>query len=119
MLASNGSPISTTFAWRVAELTASRERLALAGSLRDLVDDLSSRRLPRAAPINRSGLIPYTDELLSLATRLEVLDRPVTARGMLLVRELLTNGGGPLYLDGDVDALAANLAEIHSALDGR
>src|SRR5262245_24048857 len=117
LLASNGSPISATFAWRIAELTAARERLVLAHSLRDLVDDVLSRRLLGAAPINRIGLLPRTRELLALAARLEQLDRPVEARGMLLVRELLTNGGGPLYLDGNVGELSADLAGIHQALD--
>jgi hypothetical protein len=109
--------MSAIFAWRVAELTSSRERLALARSLGDLVDDLSSHTLPGAAPVNRVGLRPHVDELLSLAARLEVLERPVAPRGMLLVRELLTNGGSPLYLGGDIRVLAPQLAEIHRALD--
>jgi len=117
LLSSNGSPISATFAWRIAELTAPRERLVLAGSLRGLVDDLSSRRLPGAAPLNRIGLLPNRRALLALAVRLEQLDRPVEALGMLLVRELLTNGGGPPYLDGNVGELSADLAVIHEALD--
>jgi hypothetical protein len=117
LLGSNGSPISTTFAWRVAELTSPRERLALARSLRDLVDDLSSHTLPGAAPINRVGLRSRADELISLAARLEVLERPVAPRGMLLVRELLADGGSPLYLGGDVEALPGLLAEIHRSLD--
>ena len=117
LLASNGSPISATFAWRIAELTAPRERRVLAHSLRGVVDDVLSRRLPGAAPINRIGLLPHTRGLLALAARLEQLDRPVEARGILLVRELLTTGGGPLYLDGDVGELSVDLAEIHEALD--
>jgi len=119
LLGSNGAAISTTLAWRVAELTNGRERRMLARSLRDLVDELSPRRLPGAAPLNRVRLRPYSDLLLALADRLERLDLPVTASGMLLVRELLSDGSSPLYLCGDADALPAELERIHDALDGR
>jgi hypothetical protein len=117
LLASNGAPISATFAWRIAELTAPRERLALAHSLRDLVDDLSSRRRSGDAPLNRAGLLPHASELLALAARLERLEVPVSPRGVLLVRELLTDGGSPLFLEGDVAELRAELARINEALD--
>ncbi len=116
---SNGAAISTTLAWRVAELTNARERRAQAHSLRDLVDDLSPRRLPGAAPLNRVGLRPFSALLLALADRLERFDLPVTPRGVVLVRDLLSDGDSPLYLYGDADALPAELGRIHDALDGR
>ena len=91
----------------------------LAGSLRALVADLSPGRLPGASPVNRAALRPQADLLLALADRLERRDGPVTPKGMLLVRELLADGGGPLYLYGDTERLPAELARIHDALDGR
>ena len=114
-----GAPISSAFAWRVAELTNAHERDMLAGSLRALVADLSPGRLPGASPVNRAALRPQADLLLALADRLERRDGPVTPKGMLLVRELLADGGGPLYLYGDTERLPAELARIHDALDGR
>jgi len=119
LYAEAGAPTSSAFAWRIAELTSDRERRGLAASLRDLVDDLSSHRLPGAAPVNRTGVRPYADLLRALVDRLERRDLPVTAKGMLLVRELLSNGDGPLYLYGDPDDLPAELEGIHDALDGR
>jgi hypothetical protein len=119
LLGSSGAAISSSLAWRVAELTNGRERRALASSLGDLVGDLSPRRLPGAAPLNRAGLRPYSDLLLALADRLERPDLPVTPAGILLVRELLSNGGSPLYLYGDAEALPSELERIHDALDGR
>jgi hypothetical protein len=116
---SHGAAVSTSFAWRVAELTSARARRALAHSLRDLVDDLSPRRLPGATPLNRGGLRAYSDLLLVLADRLELLDLPVTPSGMLLLRDLFSDGGSPLYLYGDADGLPAELERIHDALNGR
>ena len=114
-----GAPTSSAFAWRVAELTNAQERRTLARSLRGIVEDLAARGLPGAAPLNRAGLRPHSDLLVALADRLERLDLPVTPKGMLLVRELLSDGGSPLYLYGDAEELPAELARIHDALDGR
>jgi len=113
-----GAPTSSAFAWRVAELTNARERSMLEGSLRGVVADLSPDRLPGATPLNRSGLRPHADLLLALADRLEQLDAPVTPKGILLVRELLANGGSPLYTYGDAEQLPAVLVQILGALDG-
>jgi hypothetical protein len=114
-----GAPTSSAFAWRVAELTNANQRRTLARSLRGVVDDLSAARLPGAAPPSRKELRQHADLLVALAERLEQRDGPVTAKGMLLVRELLSDGGSPLYLYGNAEELPSELARIDDALDGR
>jgi hypothetical protein len=47
------------------------------------------------------------------------LERPVTAAGMLLVNDLLTDGAGPLYIGGTVADLVPTLDRIHEALEAR
>jgi hypothetical protein len=84
-------------AWRVQELTGSRERRLLARSVRGLVSDLAPGRLLGASPVNRPALRPHRALLLELAERLSAVDRPVTASGILAVHRLLTSPDGPLY----------------------
>jgi hypothetical protein len=104
-------------AWRVAELTSPRERRILARSLRGIVHDVKAPRSTfSASPLNRRDLGPYVDEIAELAGVVGDLDRPVTAVGIVLVRDLLTDGGSPLYLGGTVSELPARLARIRSAL---
>jgi hypothetical protein len=86
-----------SYDWRVAELTSRRERRLLANSVRDIVPELSEHRLPGASPLNRVALRPYRSELIELADRLDDLDRPVSASGVLAVRRLLTEPGSALY----------------------
>ena len=85
------------YGWRIAELTAPRERRLLAHSLHTVVGDLSSPRLTSAAPLNRVALRPHAGLLLELAERLGALDRPVSAGGILQVQRLITSPGSPLY----------------------
>ena len=74
-----------------------RERLKLGRSVRGIVDALSPRRLPGASPLNRVALRPYCAELIALADRLDDLERPVSAAGLIGVRQLLTAPDGVLY----------------------
>ena len=85
------------YGWRISELTAPRERRLLARSLRGVVADLASPRLTSAAPLNRVALRPHTGLLLELAERLDALERPVSAAGILAVHRLLTRPDSPLY----------------------
>ena len=53
--------------------------------------------LPSAVPLNRAGARPHVDLIRALAARL-LAPAPVSARGVLLVQELLTDGyHSPLY----------------------
>jgi hypothetical protein len=85
------------YGWRIDELTGARERRLLGSSVRAVVAQLSERRLPGAVPLNRAGLRPFRGELVALADRLEALDEPVSASGILAVQHLLTEPGSVLY----------------------
>jgi len=107
----------TLHGWRVAELTSPRERQMFARSLRSLIRELDMLPFLSASPLNRPAVRPYVDELQILQRRLASRDRPVAPLGMLLVRELLADGGSPLYDRGSEDQLPAALERIHDALD--
>jgi hypothetical protein len=107
-------------AWRAAELTSDANRLALARSLTDVVHASDERLLPTASPLARAAIRDCRPELLALAGRLFDLSLPVTARGVLLVERLLTDGSGPMYGQADGDRLADAAGRARSALeDGR
>ncbi|HZU19779.1 MAG TPA: hypothetical protein VE982_01040 [Gaiellaceae bacterium] len=103
-------------AWRAAELTADANRLGLARSLTDVVHASDERLLPTASPLARAAIRECRPELLALAGRLFDLSLPVTARGVLLVERLLTDGSGPLYGSGDSKRLAEAARRAQAAL---
>ena len=88
------------YAWRIAELTASRERRLLARSLRRVLSELSDSRIEPLSPLNRKELRPHQHLIDQLSRRLEDLDRPVSAAGILAVNQLLTNPSSALYRRG-------------------
>ena len=106
-------------AWRVAELTSPRERRVFAGSLRSIVREVHDTRVRLSASvIARRELRPHAAELEKLADRLADLGRPATGAAMVLVHDLLTDGGGPLYGRGNsIDELPAALGRIRTTLE--
>lgn len=90
--------VPPAYAARAAQLTARRERLVLASSLRRVAEGparvgaLGGRYRPRhtAAQSRRASLE-------ALATTLEREDQPVAPAGMLRVHDLITAGTGPLW----------------------
>jgi hypothetical protein len=84
------------FDWRIRQLTAPAERHLLARSVRRVVADLAPGEHPDIAP-NRAALRPHVDSLEKLAERLDEVERPVRAAGILAVRDLLTDPRSPLY----------------------
>jgi hypothetical protein len=108
----------SSYGWRVAELTSGRERRLLAHSVRDIVPEISAGRLPGASPLNRVALRPYRSELIALADRLDDLDRPASAAGILAVRHLLTSPGSALYARPWMDEPASDPGrELVAVLD--
>jgi hypothetical protein len=94
------------------------KRRQLASSLDGVVRELRGPvRLPGASPLNRVGLRPYEHELEVLAARVGDVDRPVTARGLRLVNELVSHGGSPLYDRSRADAVPATVHAILVALE--
>jgi hypothetical protein len=106
------------FAWRAAELIAPRERRILARSLRRVAAEVRSPRpVINASPVNRRGVAPFAPELETLADRLADLDQPVSAAAILLVRELLTDGGSPLYVQSRSTEISDVLSHIRATLE--
>jgi hypothetical protein len=104
--------------WRASELTSDRHRTALARSVVRTERDLSAALLPGASPLNRVAARPHADLFLRLAERLAALDRPVSARAVLQVEELLTSPESPLYARERARELRASLLACLDALDG-
>lgn len=105
--------------WRVEELVATKNRLDLAHSLRSLVRDARPSHLPSASPFNRMVVRAESEQLLAVAARLADLERPVAARGVVLLDRLLTDGSGPLYDRERVDEFGSTLDAILDALELR
>ena len=104
-------------AWRVEELVATKNRLDLAHSVRTLVREASPRYLAAASPVNRIAVRAETEPLLAIADRLADLDRPVSARGVVVVQRLLIDSAGPLYDRERVDELPPHLDSALAALE--
>jgi hypothetical protein len=110
---------SPRLAWRIAELLAEENRLALAEELTNLVHASHERRLPTASPVARAAVREARPQLLELASHLYDLGRPVTPRALLFVERLLTDGSGPLYGASDPGRILGAVDRIRAALDGR
>jgi hypothetical protein len=67
-------------------------------------------------PIRRGEAELARSELIRLAERLRD-ERPVAAQGIALVRRLLCDGSGPLYVPGAEDELWRDVRRAAVALD--
>jgi hypothetical protein len=105
-------------AWRAAELVSDENRIDLARSLTDVVHAADERLLPAASPIARAAVRTCRPQLLALAARLFDVSKSASARGVLLVEQLLTDGAGPLYGHVDAGRLHAAATHILAVLDG-
>lgn len=102
-------------AWRSRELTGPHSRLQLRHELERTLRSLSETRLPSASPLNRPAARRSAELFELLAERLDSPE-PVSARGVLVARQLLRDPGSPLYsVHGDEllpRALTRALAEL-------
>jgi hypothetical protein len=110
-----GDPIQQ-HAWRADELTSRRERRALARSLWTVIGEVDGRLLPGPVPINRVGLRPYLGDLRLLAGTLDDRETTVRPGGILLVHDLLTSPGSPLYPGQRVSELPVKVSASLDAL---
>jgi hypothetical protein len=104
---------------RYTEVVSARKRKSLARSLEGVVRSLDPKRLPGASPLNRRGLWLYVPEIRTLAKRVGDLDRPASRHGLMLVHNLLTDGGSPLYDRDRIDELPGTIRRILEALEAR
>jgi hypothetical protein len=110
---------ASRYGWRIEELTSQRERRLLGRSVRRIVPELAAGRRPGASPLNRFALRPFRSELIALADRLDDLERPVSAAGILGVHRLLTEPGSALYSRPSFDKQPRDIgAELGAILDG-
>jgi hypothetical protein len=103
---------------------AARARLLTSASHRTLLAS-SIERLTQSAyrPVSRRRVCPCREAVLAnaqplreLATRLRA-DRPLYARGIAIVDELVSDGTGPIYRGGAA-ALAQRLSVVFAATSG-
>jgi hypothetical protein len=109
---------SNLLRWRAAEHTSDRNRKMLSGSLNGIVREVG--RLPHLSPVplDRPRVRPHVALVAALASRVGELERPVSARGMVFVEDLLTDGyASPLYIGGRCGDVRLELARCLEALD--
>jgi hypothetical protein len=84
------------------ERRASRRRRTVAAGLENAVRRAHQPQTPWTAevPIDRAAVSACEDRLLALAAILRS-ERELPADGVAQARRLLTDGGSPLYLDGE------------------
>jgi hypothetical protein len=115
---SAGAPAysSQALALRAQALTSPRTRRVLRDALEALLAPGSEGRLPgsRVLPA-RDRVNAARDELAELARRLRP-GQPVDARGIARVRELLSDGGGPLFWSRSDEDVGAAVREAIAAL---
>ena len=112
-----GQEASEIVRWRSHELVAPASRRALARELAQTLRHLDRDAMPSASPLRRIAARRHEDLLERLEERM-LDDRPVTARGMLLLQRLLREPGSPLYDAASerelARAIAAAVAELEA-----
>jgi hypothetical protein len=116
VLEPHGSATSTIALWRSLELTAPGYRKGIAREVDRVLSLLDRGSLPGASPLRRAAARRSEDLLQLLAARLRD-DRPVTARGVLLARQLLRDPGSPLFSDESEHLLPRALKRVLGALE--
>ena len=110
------APAGSALAAHEARLTSSAEREAIARALRRCVADASGRRHP--AVVTDAFAYPEyhgAEDVIDAITLRLHSPRPVSARGMARLRQILADGTGPLYRFGRGDLngrLGAALAAL-------
>ena|SRR5579884_1806955 len=102
--------------WRCEEVTARAARDALRREIERTLAQLDPRLLPGPSPLRRPALRANEETLRRIAARVGG-SRPVSARGILLVRALLRDGSGPLYAEGAELLLSRALERVLGALE--
>ena len=110
------APIGSAQAAHEARLTSTQERESIARSLRTTVADARGRGLLLSSrvPLHVPNITAAADVIDAVTLRLHS-PRPVNARGMARLRQILGDGTGPLYRYGRGDLrgrLGAALAAL-------
>jgi hypothetical protein len=102
--------------WRCDELTTRAALDSLRREVEHLIRELDPRKLAGASPCRRPAARANQDLLQAIVDRLGSSSE-VSARGVLLVRSLLRDGGSPLYVEGAEPLLRRALRRALGALE--
>jgi hypothetical protein len=116
VLEPHSSETSALVRWRSLELTAPSYRRNLARETDRVLSMLDPGSLPGASPLRRLAARRCEDLLRLLSAKLGG-DHPVTARGVLLARQLLRDPGSPLFSDESEHLLPRALKRVLGALE--
>ena len=110
------APAGSALAVHAARLTSVAERQAVARALRRAVRDAKDTRATKSGrvPMHRANIASAEALIDEVTLRLHA-PRPVSARGMARLRQLLSNGTSPLFRQGRGD-LAGRLGAALAAL---
>ena len=121
-LAAGGSREATDeLALRVRQLTDPGMRRQIAAELRGVVEYVDNRESGVAfssVVIEPSAVMFGRESILGLAERIEAMDCPVRARGVVLARALLTEGISPLYNPYSEQTVSEAVFDVQDALGG-
>jgi hypothetical protein len=110
-----GTPSWSTVshATRALQLTGDRSRGVLARSLEILVEqsERPARPFSAAIPVCREQVRAALAEIMAISALLRS-GQPVDARGIAMLRAVLTDGGGPCYVRSHPAALTMRLQEV-------
>jgi hypothetical protein len=116
-LAAGASPDSSVaLALHAEHLHADGQRRVLARSLRRVGAAPGTRAARRLVPLDREAVRRAHTELEALAARL-ASSAPLDVRGVARVRNLLSDGAGPLYQESDPARLRRELAATLASMD--
>jgi hypothetical protein len=105
---------SPSHAARALQLTGDRDRRALARSLERLLED--AERIP--TPFRGAAIRPCRGQVLGALAEIMAISallrsaQPVYARGVAMLRAVLSDGSGPCYFRSDPAALSQALQEV-------
>jgi hypothetical protein len=116
VLEPHSSETSALVRWRSLELTAPSYRRNLARETDRVLSMLDPGSLPGASPLRRLAARRCEDLLQLLSAKLRD-DHPVTARGVLLARQLLRDPGSPLFSDESEHLLPRAIKRVLGALE--
>ena len=109
-------PVGSALAVHAQRLISRAEREAIARSLRRAVHESHQGRTAPSSrvPLHRARIVAAAELIDDVALLLQSAD-PVSARGVARVRQLLSDGRGPLYRDGTGD-LAGRMGAALAAM---
>jgi hypothetical protein len=96
-----GAFVPPRYRWRAEQLSAPRERLALARTLRLIGETACERPIGMRILPHLRAVRAQWDSVQGVARALERLEEPVTPAGMLRVIDLVTGAGSALWGSND------------------